>query len=363
MSAMRTSRSSAYVVREAILKFYDDKKLWPRGLTSTMECIRVLDRLPSIGEPAPVPLISEQYVKTLKGAAKGEKPKASPPKSAGFRFSAVFLKKAKKDFNDRSKKFREDAKAAGHAPRTALKMWIDSEERSARRILSGPLDLVAADMLGPIRQFKSYLARMVVAELLMVDAPSCLVLSILLLIFNSQIPKTKAHLRGASVDIVNEPVTMDLLTLRWVIEQPDGSFLPEMPRFQALFRTFEDLIDTITERAGFMSREEMSRFAQKTAVQYTDSNGVKEYTKAFGEFLTKYFVSVMKEPFEVSFDAKTAPTIDRSMTDHELFVVHCTADSNGWLAGDIWDAEMPTVIGYLNAKHVMPPGQWETWLG
>ena len=40
MSVMRSSRSSAYVIREAILKFYDDKKLWPRGLTSAMECIQ-----------------------------------------------------------------------------------------------------------------------------------------------------------------------------------------------------------------------------------------------------------------------------------------------------------------------------------
>ena len=40
MSVMRDSRSSSYVIREAILKFYDDKKLWPRGITSAMECIQ-----------------------------------------------------------------------------------------------------------------------------------------------------------------------------------------------------------------------------------------------------------------------------------------------------------------------------------
>ena len=40
MSVFRTSRASAHVIREGILKFYDDKKLWPRGMTSAMECIR-----------------------------------------------------------------------------------------------------------------------------------------------------------------------------------------------------------------------------------------------------------------------------------------------------------------------------------
>ncbi|CAE7513334.1 unnamed protein product, partial [Symbiodinium sp. KB8] len=362
MSVMRSSRSSAYVIREAILKFYDDKKLWPRGLTSAMECIQVLDRLPSIVEPAPIPLISEQYVKALRGAKAKvadanddgddaaddaeasdaaehsssdrdhedeKKPKTSSPKSAGFRFNPVFLKKAaasKKpkakaksknckpsavpldcgdyrphEFNKQAKLFRANAKAAGHSPATARKMWIDSKER-ARLLSDVPLQELKRRKFVPKECTENPFPRAV-------------------------------HLRGASVDIVYEPVTMDLLTLRWVIEQPDGSFLPEMPRFQTLFRTFEDLIDTITERAGFMSREEMRRYTQKTVVRYTDSNGVKrhtgkpkelqksqEYTKAFADFLAKYFVTVMK-------------------------------------------AEMPTILGYLNAKHVQPPGQWETWLG
>ena len=29
------------------------------------------------------------------------------------------------------------------------------------------------------------------------------------------------------------------LKLRWILEQPDGSFLPQMPRYQQLWRTFE----------------------------------------------------------------------------------------------------------------------------
>ena len=32
--------------------------------------------------------------------------------------------------NKRGKEFRENAKATGHAPSTALKMWIDSPERA-----------------------------------------------------------------------------------------------------------------------------------------------------------------------------------------------------------------------------------------
>ena len=47
--------------------------------------------------------------------------------------------------------------------------------------------------------------------------------------------------------------------------------------------------------------------------------------------------AIAQEPFDGPFRSKKPhATINPSMTDHELFVVHCTAD-NGWLLGDIWD--------------------------
>ncbi|CAE6956403.1 unnamed protein product [Symbiodinium sp. CCMP2592] len=328
---MKDSRSSSYVIREAILKFYDDKKLWPRGITSAMECIQVLDRLPSALAPAPVPLITEQYAKAMKDCADDDddddecdeeanvasaselkdavedKSMCTPPKQpAGYRFKVEIVnkeakRKAKnptskkpekaasdpeapdhhygdylpKDFCKKGKEFRDRAKADGHSPKEALRMWMESEERAS----------ILADV--PLNELKR---RKFVPK-------GC-----------DQNPFARnARLRGASVDIVNDQVLMDLLT--------------------------PDLIDTITEKAGFMSREEMGQFMQKTAVHFVDIHGVKrhtgkpkalqksqEYTKEFGDFLAKYFVDVMQ-------------------------------------------AEMPNIIGYLNAKHVQPPGQWETWPG
>ncbi|CAE6963842.1 unnamed protein product [Symbiodinium sp. CCMP2592] len=152
------------------------------------------------------------------------------------------------------------------------------------------------------------------------------------------------------------------LKLRWILEQPDGSFLPDMPHYQQLWRTFEvwqgyfwmglfngpspkrhrvwsnckGIIDAISERAGFMSREQMGQLRVRLANHYEDKNGVKRhtgkpkdlqksqplgsdytghlvlgywtkflpspagsclpraYTREFGEFLAKYFVEIMK---------------------------------------------------------------------
>ncbi|CAE7247836.1 zmpB [Symbiodinium sp. CCMP2592] len=183
------------------------------------------------------------------------------------------------------------------------------------------------------------------------------------------------------------------LKLRWILEQPDGSFLPQMPCYQQLWRTFQvwegsfwmglfngpspkrhrvwsnckGIIDAITEKAGSMSREQMSRLPCRLANHYEDKNGVKrhtgkskelqksqQYTREFGDFLAKYFVEIMKEPFE-PLTASTAPNIDPSMTDHELFVKHYVTKT-GYLLGDIWDAELPSILYYLNAKHVEAPG-------
>ena len=57
-----------------------------------------------------------------------------------------------------------------------------------------------------------------------------------------------------------------------------GHFDGPTPKRHRLWSNCKDLIDTITERAGFMSREEMRRYTQKTVVRYTDSNGVKRHT-------------------------------------------------------------------------------------
>lgn len=57
-----------------------------------------------------------------------------------------------------------------------------------------------------------------------------------------------------------------------------GHFNGPTPKRRRLWSNCKDLIDTITEKAGFMSREEMGRFAQKTAVHFIDRNGVKRHT-------------------------------------------------------------------------------------
>ena len=122
-----------------------------------------------------------------------------------------------------------------------------------------------------------------------------------------------------------------------------GHFNGPTPKRHRLWSNCKDLIDKITEKAGFMSREEMGQFVQKTAVQFVDVHGVKrhtgnpkvlqksqpldcilipqapwtenpksypgivsyilhlnppsprEYTKEFGDFLAKYFVDVMQD--------------------------------------------------------------------
>ena len=62
----------------------------------------------------------------------------------------------------------------------------------------------------------------------------------------------------------------------------------------------------------------------------------------------------MQEPFNAPFHAKTVPALDRSMTDHELFVVHCTSDRNGWLEGDIWDDATNLILNVINYKPQTP---------
>ncbi|CAE7797998.1 unnamed protein product [Symbiodinium sp. CCMP2592] len=363
---MRDSRSSSYVIREAILKFYDDKKLWPRGITSAMECIQVLDRLPSALAPAPVPLITQQYAKAIKPLADeaddddeddeeavaseaselndGEDESNTPPtKSAGYRFKVEFAikkgskRKAKsnpktkrtkpekakadpedhcygdylpKDFCDRGKAFRNQAKSEGHRPKVALRMWMESAERAS----------ILADL--PLNELKKrrFVPKGCTENPFVLLRNDREFLELFAGQGNLSSALRRARLRGASVDILTEPVTMDLLTsravtgrnvfkplgnqvhefvlqgnvlssrtallvylaqwlrLRWVIEQPDGSFLPEMPRFQKLFSTFENLIDVIVEKAGFMSKQQMSQFQRKTAVHHVDANGVKRHT-------------------------------------------------------------------------------------
>ena len=163
---------------------------------------QVLDRLPALVKPAPIPLISDQYAKTIKknaaiandhdnvndadddaeasdaaesAAASSDhedegKPQVCPVKS--YRFQVTRVKAATwkkptakpksknrkpaepkppkgpeaeaeadtaqafgdyvpKDFHKRSLIFREAAKAAGHAPRAARQLWMDSDERAA----------------------------------------------------------------------------------------------------------------------------------------------------------------------------------------------------------------------------------------
>ena len=57
-----------------------------------------------------------------------------------------------------------------------------------------------------------------------------------------------------------------------------GHFNGPTPKRHRLWSNCKDLIDTITEKAGFMSREEMGRFGEKTTVKHVDRNGVKRHT-------------------------------------------------------------------------------------
>ena len=40
MQAVQKSRQSSFIIKEGILQFYEDNKIWPRGLNSRMECIQ-----------------------------------------------------------------------------------------------------------------------------------------------------------------------------------------------------------------------------------------------------------------------------------------------------------------------------------
>ena len=57
-----------------------------------------------------------------------------------------------------------------------------------------------------------------------------------------------------------------------------GHFNGPTPKRHRLWSNCKDLIDVITEKAGFMSRQQMSQFTRKTVTHHVDANGVKRHT-------------------------------------------------------------------------------------
>ncbi|CAE7685791.1 unnamed protein product [Symbiodinium sp. CCMP2456] len=93
-------------------------------------------------------------------------------------------------------------------------------------------------------------------------------------------------------------------SLRWLLEQPDGSMLPHLPRFQKLWKQFDvyhsyfwmgkfngptpkrhriwsncfSLVDGIQQRAGHMLKSEMERLTKRLVNRYEDKLGTKRFT-------------------------------------------------------------------------------------
>ncbi|CAE7840892.1 unnamed protein product [Symbiodinium sp. CCMP2592] len=92
--------------------------------------------------------------------------------------------------------------------------------------------------------------------------------------------------------------------VRWLLEQPDGSMLPHLPRFQQFWRKYDvyhsyfwmgkfngptpkrhriwsncfDLVDGIQKRAGHMLKSEMKRLTKRLVHRYDDKLGTRRFT-------------------------------------------------------------------------------------
>ncbi|CAJ1355720.1 unnamed protein product [Effrenium voratum] len=189
--------------------------------------------------------------------------------------------------------------------------------------------------------------------------------------------------------------------LVWLVEQPDGSFLPRMPRWQTIWTNMEafsgifymgafggptpkrhrvwsnskKLVDALNERAGHMSRDEQQKLASSTQLvtKYVDRNGVKRfqgkrdalrasqtYTKQFGKFLTRVAMSLHNDNTP---GPKHPCDLPNDLTDFELFEKFCVQSSGEGLdrLGDGWaDADLESVVKYLSGcKFLCVPGRWD----
>ncbi|CAE7221878.1 unnamed protein product [Symbiodinium microadriaticum] len=188
-----------------------------------------------------------------KSESKPDKPKKAsnnkkPKKTGTTKSDHIYGDYIPQNFLERSWIFREEARAQGYSFSEAREMWKNSRER---------MEMLSMVPLPELKR-RRFVSKMVVAELLQVNAPGMLALAILLLTFNDKIPKTKdreflelfagkgeACLRGASVD--------------WEYDRQvwNGSFY-------------------------------MGNFNGPTPKRH------RQYTKTFGEFLTSLLLKLMK---------------------------------------------------------------------
>lgn len=158
--------------------------------------------------------------------------------------------------------------------------------------------------------------------------------------------------------------------LRWILEQPDASFLPNLPRYQwlwgvlkaysgsmymgifgsgspkrhRLFSNDEGWIQELINKAGYMSREDQQKCETKTSRQYIDSSGKKRcvgvksalkesahYPPAFGDFMADVATRRKSEPLPEAPPLRDDLPVD--MTDLELFKRFCMP------LGDLWEDE------------------------
>ncbi|CAE7341313.1 unnamed protein product, partial [Symbiodinium sp. CCMP2456] len=115
--------------------------------------------------------------------------KMRQPKGAEKNPHHIYGDYVPQNFLERSKLFREEAKAQGHSASEARAMWKNSRERAELLSMMPLPELKRRRFVAKGCQVHPF--QMVVAELLRVDAPGILTLAVLLLIFNDKIPKTK----------------------------------------------------------------------------------------------------------------------------------------------------------------------------
>lgn len=183
--------------------------------------------------------------------------------------------------------------------------------------------------------------------------------------------------------------------LRFLLEQPHGSCMEDLPEFQWLLSVLQvwttvfymgrfsgpspkrhkvwsnekSLLDSIFERAGYMSRVDQQACSTKLVKSYTDSKGVKRvvglkdqlrgsqhYTKCFGQFLANQAVTRLAVPLSLE-PPVPPPILPSDLTDVELFRKYCMPLHKT----DLWArAKMRDVAAYLGAcKYLKVSDGWE----
>ncbi|CAJ1418159.1 unnamed protein product [Effrenium voratum] len=113
--------------------------------------------------------------------------------------------------------------------------------------------------------------------------------------------------------------------LRWAIEQPRTSFLPNMPRLQQIWRHMEvykgifymgcfdapspkghmiwsnceKLVQALVDRAGTVTREQQNNMPTRLARKYVDSHGVRRHAGLKKELRDSQRLGLMPQSFHV----------------------------------------------------------------